>query len=230
MPDRKKRVRGNDPALSAPRRRPGMRSLSIRGETWSWRFGNHLAIRGPDDRSHSVDLTEVLGCDWNDIERAAWKRSLAVEPSRIVDHIDRRILGYTDQDGFPLGSPWRGHQAAVREGWTAFEGPRGTWQARPGVWITDIRSPEDVPVQARTYQILGMDIHEWTGIKVAQMEANGHTFDEYAALVRERAGGERVDRVRLLMEYEAPGTPVPTVAQLRAYVEAEIACERAAAA
>lgn len=222
MADRRPRVRGDDPALNRPRSYPGMRKLVIRGETWHWRFGNHMTIRDPEGIGRNVSLSEMLGRDWGDLERAAWKGSLAVDPSQIVQHIERKVLGYTDAEGFPVGSPWRGHQAPVREGWIAVDGPRGTWQVRHGVWVTDIRSPEDVRTQARTYRILGMDIHDWTGIKIAHMESLGTSFDEIAALERRKPYGLQTDRVRLLMEYEAPATPIPTMAQLREYIVSNV--------
>jgi hypothetical protein len=229
MADRRPRMRGNDPKFDAARTYPGMRKLVLRGETWHWRFGNHMSIRDPRGQGWNVSLSEMLGRNWDDLERASWKRSLSVEPSEVIDHIERRILGYTNQDGFPTESPWRGHQVPVRDGWVAVDGPRGVWQVRHGVWITDIRSPEDVKMQARTYEILGMDIHDWTTIKVEHMKSLGTSLDDLAMAERAKPYHLQTDKVRLLMEYEAPATPIPTIEQLREYIVRHVAVPLAAA-
>jgi len=223
------RERKAPPRGKAEPQRRGSRRLVIRGETWSWRFGHTLDIRDAKGNGHKADLTEVLGRDWEDIERASWKRSLAVDPSQIVDHIDRRILGYDDAMGFPPGSPWHRHQAEVRSGWTAFTGPRGTWQARITPWICDIRSPEDVGSTARINEILGITTDAWADIKVADLAAEGMTVDDLWRAERDKPHDQRRDRIEVFLGHPSPSVPHPTARQLEEYVVRHIIAKAARA-
>lgn len=199
-----------------PQRR-GSRRLVIRGETWTWRFGHVIDIRDAEGKGHKADLAEVLGGDREDVERASWKRNLTVDPSLIVDHINRRILGYDDAMGFPAGSRWHRHQAAMRDGWIAFAGPRGIWQARITPWLCDIRSPEDVGSVARIYEMLEITIDEWTDIKVADMAAEGLTVDDLWRIEQAKPNGGRA-RIETFLGHPSPSVPTPTSRQLEDHV------------
>lgn len=198
--------------------RRGSRRLVIRGETWTWRFGHVIDIRDADGNGHKADLTEVLGSDWDEIERASRKRNLAVDPSLIVDHIDHQILGYDDAMGFPAGSRWHRHQAAMRTGWTAFAGPRGIWQARITPWLCDVRSPEDVGSVARIHEMLGISIDEWTDIKVADLAAEGMTVDDLWRIEQAKPHDQRREQIETFLGYPSPSVPTPTGRQLEDYV------------
>lgn len=206
----------------------GMRRLEIRGETWHWRYGRQISIRDPHGVGHQVTVEEILGMTSEDVEDARYDRRLSVEPSRVVDHIDRCIAGYTDRGGFPAGSRWAGHQAQVRDGWIGFEGPRGTWQAKPGVWHTSIRSPEDVETSARTYDVLDMPLDDWVGIKIAHMKEQGTSLDQLRIEDRRKPYARRTNPVELLMEYDAPAIPVPNAASLARFVREVVTAAPAA--
>lgn len=206
-----------EPRREHPVQRRGSRKLVIRGEVWFWRFGHTLDIRDSKGNGHKAELTDVLGRDWDEIERASWKRSLAVDPCQIVDHINRRILGYDDAVGFPKGSPWRRHQAEIRRGWVSFEGPRGAWQAKLSPWIVDLRSPEDVGSQARLNEILGLTTDQWIDIKVADLAAEGLTVDDLWRIEQAKPHDQRQERIQVLLNYPAPSVPTPTMKQLGDY-------------
>lgn len=218
------------PAREPQAQRRGARKLVIRGEVWFWRFGHYIDIRDSKGNGYKAELTDVLGRTWEDLERAAWKRNLAVDPSCIVDHINRRILGYDDAIGFPKGSPWRRHQTEIRNGWIAFEGPRGTWQAKINPWIVDLRSPEDVGSQARLNEILDITTEQWIDIKVADLAAEGMTVDELWRREKAKPQEERQERIQVLLNYPAPSVPNPTAQQLGDYVVRHVVGKAAVAA
>lgn len=154
--------------------RRGMRTLSIRGETWSWRFARHIRIDDPQGRSHVFSLPEFSGLDWNHHERARWKGyEYAVTPGRIVDFVNRRILGYTDAEGFPGATSTRAEPAPRDTSWRAVQGPRGTWWWRPGIPDCEILSPEDVKTVHRFYLISGMDPESYIRIMLGRLESAG---------------------------------------------------------
>lgn len=210
--------RGPPRERSTEPQRRGSRRLVIRGEAWTWRFGHVIDIRDAEGKGHKADQTEVLGSDWEEIERATWKRNLTVDPSLIVDHINRRILGYNDAMGFPAGSRWHRHQAAVRTGWIPFAGPRGTWQARITPWLCDVRSPEDVGSVARIYEMLAISTDEWTDIKVADLAAEGLTVDDLWRIERAKPHDQRKERIETFLGHPSPSVPTPTSRQLEEYV------------
>lgn len=200
-----------------------MRRLVISGETWHWRYGHYIDIRDPQGKGHRVSLAKLLGTDWDGVERADNKGYLRVEPSVIVDHIQRNILGYDDVAGYPKGVVGHRTQAAIRKGWTSFCGPRGQWQAQCSPWIVKFHSPEDVVYEARAYTILGMSVDEWMDIKAADLAAIGSSFDAMWMAERQKPADQQTPRIQLTMEYDAPSMPKPTQRQLEDYVMRHIA-------
>jgi hypothetical protein len=198
-----------------------MRRLVIRGETWGWRFGRAVSIRSPDGRGFRVDLRDLTGMDWNEIERGTHKRYFSIEPQRIVDHVDRTILGYDDARGFPKGVLPRGWRPELRQGWSGVEGPRGLWQWRPAPWIVQIRSPEDVSHEVRVYDLLDMTVDEWADLKAASIVASGSTVDDEIRRARARRGFGR--GAEGFLDWDAPGLPQPTAEQVRGHVERLVA-------
>jgi len=193
----------------------GMRRLVIRGETWGWRFGRDVPIVAPDGRRFKVDLRDLTGLDWNEIERGTHKRYFSTEPQQVVSYIDRTLLGYTDGAGFPRGvlpADWR---PALRKGWLGVHGPRGLWQWRPHPWVIQLRSPEDVSSETRIYHLLDMTVNEWAGIKAAAIVASGSTVD--AEIRRPRENGMRAS-VDGFFGWEGQGLPEPTGKQVLAYI------------
>lgn len=218
MGDRIRKVRSDDPRAAERAIPHGMRKLVIGGQTWLWRFGNHVDIRSPDGTGHRVTLAELLGASWDEIERAEHKRYLRVDPSAIVSHIQRTILGYDDLTGYPAGTPGHGSQAAIRKGWVAFAGPRGMWQTKLDPWILQIHSPEDVRHEARLNEVLGISVDEFVDIKDRDLKAIGSSFDKLWLEERERPGGKRRHQVEVMMSYDAPSMPKPTPRELENYV------------
>jgi hypothetical protein len=193
----------------------GMRRLVIRGETWGWRFGRDVPIVAPDGRRFRVDLRDLTGLDWYEIERGTHKRYFSAEPQRIVSYIDRTLLGYTDGSGFPRGVLPRDWRPELRRGWVGIHGPRGLWQWRPHPWMIQLRSPEDVSSEARIYHLLGMSVEEWADMKAAAIVAAGSTVDD--ELRRTGENGTRTG-VEGFFGWEGPGLPVPTDRQVLAYI------------
>lgn len=70
----------------------------------------------------------------------------------------------------------------------------------------------------RTYEILGMEIGEWTAAKVAHMAEQGTSLEKLRLAEREKPWNRQIDPVRLLMEYDAPTIPVPGIEQLSRHV------------
>lgn len=68
------------------------------GEVWSWRFGNHVAIRTPDNKkTYVVSLTEITGWSWDDLERAEWKGYWPeIGPQLIKDYITLHLRPHPD--------------------------------------------------------------------------------------------------------------------------------------
>lgn len=218
MGDRKHKVRGDDPAFDEPKIQRGMRRLVIAGETWLWKFGNHVDIRDPQGKGHRVTLADLLGVTWDEVERAEHKRYLRVDPSSIVDHIQRAILGFDDVMGYPEGTPGHRHQAEPRKGWMPFNGPRGTWQAKLDPWIIEIHSPEDVKYEARANEVLGMTVDAWVDIKDRDLKAIGSCFDDLWKAEKLKAQDKQRHRIEVMMRYDAPSMPKPTASQLEDHV------------
>lgn len=195
----------------------GMRRLTIRGETWGWRFGRDVPIVAPDGRRFKIDLRDLTGLDWHGIERGTHKRYLSTTPRQIVDYIDRTLLGYTDARGFPPGILPRDWSTPVREGWIGVQGPRGLWQWKPSPWIIEVRSPEDVLHVARIYDLLDMDVGEWADIKAAAIVASGSTVDAEMRKANQLVGmGRSPDG---FLNWDGPGLPSPSERQFLAYVD-----------
>lgn len=194
----------------------GMRRLVIRNETWGWRFGRTVSIAHPDGRRSRVDIRDLTGMDWDDIEKGSRKRCFSVEPGEIASYIDRKLLGYDDAKGFPKGVLPKDWRQEVRKGWIGLQGPRGLWQWKPHPWAIRLYSPEDVMVDARIYNLLDMYVDEWAGIKAAAIEASGSTVD--AELRRARQTNMQ-SSVEGFFGWEGPGLPVPTETQVHAFLE-----------
>lgn len=221
MPDKKPRLRGDDPAISAFRVPRGMRKVKTRSETWYWRFGNPCLLRAADGSSREVRVSTLIGKSDDYVEMNYHDGNISVTPDDIIDYIDRHVRGYSDAVGFPIGSPWHREQADLRPGWIAFDGPRGKWQLKPSTWIHDILTPEGIMHQARAYHVLGMTIDEWADAKVADMKKAGTDLDTLRRAERLKPGGGK-QSPEVLMGYDAPSIPQPTAAQLEAYVTVHI--------
>lgn len=194
----------------------GMRRLTIRGETWGWRFGREVPIVAPDGRRFRIDPRELTGLDWHSIERGTHKRYFSTSPQQVVDYIDRTLLGYTDAVGFPPGVLPNGWSPSLRDGWIGVAGPRGLWQWKPSPWIVQMRSPEDVSHVCRLYHLLDMEVGEWADIKAAAIVASGSTVDDEMRKARTRLGiGHSPDG---FLDWDGPGLPFPTERQVLDYV------------
>jgi len=193
----------------------GMRRLVIRGETWGWRFGQDVPIVAPDGRRFKVDLRDLTGLDWNEIERGTHKRYFSAEPQRVVSYIDRTLLGYTDASGFPRGVLPRDWRPELRKGWIGVHGPRGLWQWKPHPWVIHLRSPEDVSTMTRIYHLLDMPVDEWADIKAAAIVAAGSTVDAEIRRGREK---DMRSSVEGFFGWEGQGLPHPTEKQVLAYI------------
>lgn len=175
MADRKPRSRTRE-----ARPLPGHRRLVIRGRLWQWRFGKSIRIVSPEGVSTHVALTDFTGMSWDDLERADWKGyTTPVTPRSIRDHIERRILGYTDAGGFPPGSPERGRFETPGDGWRPVRGPRGTWHWKDGPCDIEVMSPEGVVTTHRAYLATGMGVDEWMRAKMDDLAANGLTMRDF---------------------------------------------------
>lgn len=209
MPDRIRKPRFDDPAKQPSARTFKGRPLVIRGATWKWAGVDLLRIESPDGTTHRFPLTEFSGLDWNSLERMAWKKpAYAVTPGRMVDFIDRRILGYTDRGGFPAGIVPDGWEPPVPEGSRAVQGPRGTWRW----WIEDrrvrLQSPEGVRTAHPLSAVCGMSEADFVSARVEAAKALRTAFEP---------------AVTLDWIHEAVGTPCdaapdPTDGQVRSFV------------
>lgn len=217
MAERRRKERYDDPARNVPTAPRGMRRLVVHGRTWHWRFGNEIDVRDPDGRGHRVTLCDLFGKTWQEIERDGHKRNLRADPSLIVNHIQRVILGYDDLAGYPPGCPEHGSQVDVRKGWHPFKGPRGIWQARVKPFVYELRSPEDVVSWAKEYTVLELGVEAWMDIKVADLATQGLTFDDLWISERQKAQGRR-DPIEITMCHPCPSMPKPTDDQLERYV------------
>jgi hypothetical protein len=61
-------------------------------EEWTWRYGRRhtVVIRDPARRKFAVAAARILGCTWEDIERARWKESrgsFEVTPAKVKAYI-----------------------------------------------------------------------------------------------------------------------------------------------
>lgn len=193
----------------------GMRRLVIRGETWGWRFGREVPIAAPDGRRFRVDLRELTGLDWYDIERGTHKRYFSTEPQQVVSYIDRTLLGYVDATGFPRGVLPQDWRPELRDGWVGVHGPRGLWQWKPHPWLVQLRSPEDVSRTVRIYNLLDMHVDEWADIKAAAIVASGSTVDDEIRRARQK---DMTTSVEGFFGWEGPGLPKPTEKQVLAYI------------
>jgi len=200
-------------ATTLPR---GMRKLVIRGETWGWRFGREVPIIAPDGRRFKIDLRDLTGMNWDEIERGTHKRYFSTEPQKIVSYIDRTLLGYTDADGFPRGVLTGDWRPELRKGWVGVHGPRGLWQWKPHPWAIQLRSPEDVSSSVRMYHMLDMTVDEWADVKAAAIIASGSTVDDE---IRKARGRDMSASVEGFFGWEGPGLPEPSERQVLAYID-----------
>jgi len=178
MPDRIRKPRFSDPARQPTARTFKGRRLVIRGETWRWSGVDTIRIQGPDGGSHRFCLTDFSGLDWNTLERMSWKKpAYAITPWRVVDFIDRRILGYTDRGGFPDGVLPEGWEAAPPQGSRPVQGPRGTWHW----WVDDriaiLQSPEGVRTWHRVHEFCGMSESDFLSARLEAAKASRTDFD-----------------------------------------------------
>lgn len=57
MPDKKRKIRGDDPNLTKRKLGKGERQIEVKDQLWTWKVGEtNLVIRDPRDRSHVVQL------------------------------------------------------------------------------------------------------------------------------------------------------------------------------
>lgn len=207
MGDKIRRIRGNDPKFSEERVPRGMRCIEVNGEHWLWRVVRHaVEIRSPLGTTTTIRMEELLGMNGRSLEDAYEHKQVKVTPSIVADRIRRDEHGYTDSAGYPVGSPGHGLRIPVRQGWLAFEGPRGTWQARCGVWVVDILTPEGVEHQARAYDVLGLDVGTWMGMKVEHLKSIGSSVGQLR-IEHHRKHGWTADWMHAWMEYDAPTIP-----------------------
>lgn len=209
MPDRIRKQRFDDPARrTSPRTMKGRR-LVIRGQVWIWNGVDRIRIQGPDGTDHRVRLTEFSGLDWNSLERVAWKRpAYEITPWRVVDHIDRRILGYTDRNGFPKGVIPDGWEADVPHGSRPVPGPRGTWHW----WIDDriaiLQSPEGVRTWHRVHQFCGMSEKDFLEARIEAARETRTDFDPTRTM----------DWIQECLRTPCEAAPDPVDEQVRAFI------------
>lgn len=188
---------------------PGHRRLMIRGRLWQWRFGKGIRIVAPDGTATHVLHTDLTGQSWDDIERADRKGyTTPITPRFVRDHIDRRMLGYTDADGFPAGSPERGRTETPGDGWRAVRGARGTWHWKDGPCDIEVMSPEGVVTTHRAYLATGMGVDEWMKAKMDDLAANGLTMRDF----------DISNRVSDFLLRPVASIPSPTDAQVKAFI------------
>lgn len=62
MPDKKKKIHGNDPALNQVKVGKGERLIEVDSEMWSWKLGSkNVSIRDPARHSHTVAIFDKDG-------------------------------------------------------------------------------------------------------------------------------------------------------------------------
>lgn len=209
MPDRIRKQRFDDPAKQARAKPVKGRRLVIRGRTWIWSGVDRIRIHGPDGRDHRVCLTDFSGLDWNSLERMSWKRpAYEITPWRVVDYIDRRILGYTDRNGFPQGVIPDGWEADVPRGSRPVQGPRGTWHW----WIEDriaiLQSPEGVRTWHRVHQFCGMSEKDFLEARIEAARDTRTDFDPTRTM----------DWIQECLRTPCDAAPDPVDAQVRDFI------------
>lgn len=220
MPDHVRKPRFNDPARQDTAKTFKGRVLVIRGATWRWEGVGNLRIQAPDGTTHRFALTEFSGLSWNSLERMEWKKpAYAVTPGRMVDFIDRRILGYADRTGFPDGVVPEGWEPPVPDGSRAVRGPRGTWRW----WIEErfvrLQSPEGVRTRHRMHAVCGMDEGDFVSARVEAAKALRTTFDPAITM----------DWIHEAVGTACDAAPDPTDGQVRTFVREFAAPLRTAA-
>lgn len=95
MPDKKFKLRGNDPRLNEPKKRPHHRLLHIRGQVWQWRTNGHdIYIYDPTRKRHHIRCWDLEGQTeeefwWN---RDYYEFGFSIFPHDIRSYIIAKLL------------------------------------------------------------------------------------------------------------------------------------------
>jgi len=69
-----------------------MRKVHINNQEWKYKIGKqHLVIESPLGEKQVVPFNELMNMNWNDIERATWKRYFIIKPSDVKNYIESHI-------------------------------------------------------------------------------------------------------------------------------------------
>lgn len=68
-----------------------MRKLIVNDKQYEYRIGKQNTVIRYNGKSVIVDHREMIGIDWNDIERGRWKKWFSIKPKDIVEYIQRII-------------------------------------------------------------------------------------------------------------------------------------------
>lgn len=167
------------------------RKITIRGEEWSWKYGNPILIHNPKGHSHKFPHRDEY---------------YAITPRDIANMIDFKILGYDPRKGFPPGILPRGFSVSPQHDHHRINGPRGTWWVRVTPILTYFVSPEGVKFTVASNDMFGDD---WTTNQIAALEQYG---DEYPRLDR-MTPNAFIDALRDLSH------PRPNFKAIRSYID-----------
>lgn len=71
------------------------RKIHFGDEIWRYKItGSGIKIQDPENRRTFVEMTEITGWNWDDLERADWKGyTPQVKPSHIKRYIKKHLRG-----------------------------------------------------------------------------------------------------------------------------------------
>lgn len=101
MPDKKTKIRGNDPALNERKLGKGERAVEIDGEFWSFRVGkSYVVIRDPNGHGTQVEMLDrdgemnlEIGIAQGGMKMDFDEQALAVTPGTVEAYIRKHLRG-----------------------------------------------------------------------------------------------------------------------------------------
>lgn len=92
MPDKKRKMHGDDPMLLARKPSKGERHVEIDGEQWAWRHGVHnVVIRSPSGVSTVVPLLNKDQTHNVEIGHVSSGGSFIVRPSDVKHYVSKHL-------------------------------------------------------------------------------------------------------------------------------------------
>ncbi len=174
------------------------RKIMIRGEEWGWMHGYPVLIRDPKGKTHKFMLAPLDE-----------KHSSPITPGYIADVINRKIIGYSPQTGFPKGVLPYDHTFGPVPSYHRLSGPRGTWWVRVSPFVVSFFSPEGIEERVSPELIFG---ESWVS---KQMERLGDFSDDHPRIENYTSTRAFIDDVALLSH------PRPDFSALRKFIREE---------